>query len=59
MSDSDGRHFWIAVEHRGTVDYDVTTVENTYRTLLLQMRLPQACGSPACDRDSISVHGRQ
>jgi hypothetical protein len=40
MSDSDGRHFWIAVENRGTVDYDVTTVENTYRTLLLQMRLP-------------------
>jgi hypothetical protein len=40
MSDIAGSNFWIAVRHQGTVDYDVTKVENTYRTLLLQMRLP-------------------
>jgi hypothetical protein len=40
MSDTDGSSFWVALRHQGTVDYDITKIENTYQTVLLQLRLP-------------------
>jgi hypothetical protein len=39
-SDTDGNSFWVVVRHQGTVDYDVTTVQNSFRMVLLQLRLP-------------------
>jgi len=38
--DTEANRFWIAVKHQGTVDYDVATLTEPYRQVLLELRLP-------------------
>ncbi|MDY7229381.1 hypothetical protein [Hyalangium rubrum] len=39
-SDLEAGSFWVAVRHQGTVDYDVATIQEPFRQLLVQLRLP-------------------
>ncbi|WP_224241102.1 hypothetical protein [Hyalangium gracile] len=40
LSDLDGNSLWVAVQNRGTVDYDVTRISSPFQTVLVQLRIP-------------------